>query len=61
MGHTKRFDDFDQEKKYNRLKNNKNKLDKHKKLIYNVVSTKNKDDTVDDYLDYGNYTKIKRR
>jgi len=61
MGHTKRFDDFDQEKKSNKIKNNKNKLDKHKKLIYNVVSSKNKDDTFDEFLEYEKFIKIKRR
>ena len=40
----------------------KNAIDKHKKLIYNIASSKKMDDTEDDF-DYGyaNYIKIKRR
>ena len=61
MGDTRRFDDYDREKKLQKIKSSKNKLDKHRKLIYNVVSSRIPDDTkFDELLEY-NYTKIKRR
>ena len=40
----------------------KNAIDKHKKLIYNIASSKKMDDTEDDFdYEYANYIKIKRR
>ena len=40
----------------------KNAIDKHKKLIYNIASSKKMDDVEDDfYYEYANYIKIKRR
>lgn len=63
MSDTKRFDDYNNEKKVHRInKTKKNRLDKHKKLIYDVVSHKRKEDNeIDEVLDYGSFTKIKRR
>jgi len=63
MGDTKRYDDFNNEKKLYKVKRKiKNKLDKHKNLIYNVLSSKKVDDeNFDEHLDYGSYTKFKRR
>jgi hypothetical protein len=40
----------------------KTAIDKHKKLIYNIASSKKLDDTEDDFdYEYANYIKIKRR
>jgi hypothetical protein len=40
----------------------KTAIDKHKKLIYNIASSKKMDDTEDDFdYEYANYIKIKRR
>ena len=61
MGDTRRFDDYDREKKLHKIKSSKNKLDKHRKLIYNVVSSRKDDAEFDDLLEYDTYTKIKRR
>ena len=39
----------------------KNAIDKHKKLIYNIESSKKMDDVEDDfYYEYANYIKSKR-
>jgi len=61
MSKTKTFESFDKEKKIHRIEKNKNKLDKHRKIIYNYVSSQEQDDTFDEYLDYAFNTKIKRR
>ena len=40
----------------------KTAIDKHKKLIYNIASSKKLDDTEDDFdYEFANYIKIKRR
>ena len=40
----------------------KNAIEKNKKLIYNIASSKKMDDTEDDFdYEYANYIKIKRR
>jgi hypothetical protein len=40
----------------------KTAIDKHKKLIYNIASSKKLDDAEDDFdYEYANYIKIKRR
>lgn len=40
----------------------KSAIDKHKKLIYNIASSKKTDDTEDEFdYEYANYIKIKRR
>lgn len=61
MGNTRRFDDYDREKRLQKIKSSKNKLDKHRKLIYNVVSSRKDDAEFDELLEYDTYTKIKRR
>jgi len=62
MSTKRRFDDLDREVKIHRVKKDKSKLDKHRKIIYNYVSSKETDDTYDDILDYAyNNHKIKRR
>jgi|LakMenEpi03Aug12_release.lakeMendotaPanAssembly.Ray.scaffolds.fasta_scaffold2970444_2 hypothetical protein len=67
MSKTKSYNDsFDNEFKIHKIKKNKSKLDKHKKIIYNIASTKKVDVEVEDdfeeLYDYA-YTngKIKRR
>jgi hypothetical protein len=63
MSNFKKNDLYDREKKLHRVeKKNKNNLDKHKKIIYNVVPALKDEDTIDEYLDYV-YTKqnFKRR
>lgn len=61
MSIKKRNVDFDHEKKIRGFKK-KNIIDKHKKLIYNIATSKKSEDEADD-LDYGYETiiKIKRR
>ncbi len=62
MSKTKTFDSFDREKRIHRVEKGKNKIDKHRKIIYNYASSKNtEDDAFDDYLDYAFNNKIKRR
>lgn len=65
MSNKKRNADFDREKKIHRVKTNKNIIDKHKNLIYNIASSKsnNEDDSDLDYeLDYAFVdNKLKRR
>jgi hypothetical protein len=62
MAIKKRNVDFDTEKKVKSIRQ-KNVLDKHRKLIYNIASTKSVQDDEDDTLDYVYVTdtKIKRR
>lgn len=62
MSIKKRNVDFDTEKKVKTIRQ-KNVLDKHRKLIYNIASTKSVQDDEDDTLDYvyATETKIKRR
>jgi hypothetical protein len=54
--------DLDREKKIKNVRQ-KNVLDKHRKLIYNIASSKNIISEDDDELDYvyASDTKIKRR
>ena len=61
MSIKKRNLDFDREKKIRGIKK-KNAIDKHKNLIYNIVSSKKIEDeeTELDY-DYATVMKIKRR
>ncbi len=62
MSKTKTYDAHDKEKRIHRVEKNKNKLDKHRKIIYNYASSKiTEDDALDDYLDYAYTNKIKRR
>ena len=63
MSDTRRFDDYNNEKKLHRIsKQKRTRLDKHKKLIYDVVTSRKKDDDeLDDIFEYGNFSKIKRR
>lgn len=62
MSKTKNFDSIDREKRIHRIEKSKNKLDKHRKIIYNYASSKsNEDDAFDEYLDYAFNNKIKRR
>jgi hypothetical protein len=60
MSKTKTFDSYDKEKRIHRVEKSKNKLDKHRKIIYNYASSK-EDDAFDEYLDYAFNNKIKRR
>ena len=62
MSKTKTFNTHDNEKKIHRVKKIKNKLDKHRKIIYNYASSRvTEDDTLDGYLEYVYTDKIKRR
>ncbi|NBO99960.1 MAG: hypothetical protein EBU90_07495 [Proteobacteria bacterium] len=65
MSKTKNYDNsVDKDFKIHKIKKNKSKLDKHKKIIYNMVSVKNTDldDDFDELYGYA-YTngKIKQR
>jgi hypothetical protein len=52
MGNFKKSDLYDREKKLHKVEKAKNKLDKHRKIIYNVVPALKDEDTIDEYLDY---------
>ena len=61
MNTNQKFDDFDKDEKIRRVKKVKSKLDKHRKFIYNYVSSKQDEDAYDEILDYAYNQKIKRR
>ena len=61
MNTKQKFEDFDTEEKIHRVKKIKSKLDKHRKFIYNYVSSKQDEDAYDEILDYVYNQKIKRR
>jgi hypothetical protein len=63
MSTKRRNDSFDREKKIHKVKTNKNFIDKHKKVIYNVASSKSisEDDELDYKLDYAYVGKHKQR
>ena len=53
---------YDKEKKLRRVEKGTSKIDKHRKIIYNVASLQKDDDVFDEYLDYAYVNqKIKRR
>jgi hypothetical protein len=56
-----RYDEYDSDDKVHRVKKVKSKLDKHRKFIYNYVSSKQDEDAYDEILDYAYNQKIKRR
>lgn len=51
MSTKRRNDSFDREKRIHKVGSNKNFIDKHKKAIYNIASSKSRVE-VDDGLDY---------
>jgi hypothetical protein len=63
MSTKRKNDNFDREKKIHKVKNNKNFVDKHKKVIYNIASSKSnsEDDKLDYELDYAYVGKNKQR
>lgn len=61
MNTNQKFEDSDKEDKVRRVKKVKSKLDKHRKFIYNYVSSKEDEDAYDEILDYAYNQKIKRR
>lgn len=48
----KKNDYNDREKKMRRVEKGTRKIDKHRKIIYNVASFNKDDDAFDEYLDY---------
>jgi hypothetical protein len=48
----KKNDYNDREKKMRRVEKGTQKIDKHRKIIYNVASFNKDDDAFDEYLDY---------
>ena len=53
---------YEREKKLRRVEKGTSKIDKHRKIIYNVASLQKDDDVFDEYLDYAyENQKIKRR
>lgn len=48
----KKNDYYDREKKMRRVEKGTQKIDKHRKIIYNVASFNKDDDAFDEYLDY---------
>ena len=64
MSTKRKNDSLDREKKIRKVKNNKNLIDKHRNLIYNIVSSKRigEDEEPLDYeLDYAYVGKNKQR
>jgi hypothetical protein len=63
MSSKRRNTSFDREKKIHKVKSDKNFVDKHKKVIYNIASSKSnsEDDELDYELDYAYVGKIKQR
>ena len=63
MDKSKRTDFQEREKKIHRVEKTKSKIDKHRKVIYNIASFKDsEDDAFDEVLDYAYANqKIKRR
>jgi len=63
MSNKRRNDSLDREKKIHKVKSAKNFVDKHKKVIYNIASSKSKvaDDDLDYDLDYAYVGKTKQR
>lgn len=63
MSIKKRNGDFDREKKIHKVKSNKSFTDKHKKVIYNIASSKSnsEDDEFDYDLNYAYVGKNKQR
>ena len=52
MNKTNKGDWYDREKKIRRVEKGTSKIDKHRKIIYNVASLKKDDDVFDEFLDY---------
>ena len=52
MDKFKKNDYNDREKKMRRVEKGTQKIDKHRKIIYNVASLNKDDDAFDEYLDY---------
>jgi hypothetical protein len=53
---------YEREKKLRRVEKGTSKIDKHRKIIYNVASLQKDDDVFDEYLDYAYANqKIKKR
>jgi len=52
MNKTKKSDWYDREKKIRRVEKGTSKIDKHRKIIYNVASLQKDDDVFDELLDY---------
>jgi len=53
---------YEREKKLRRVEKGTSKIDKHRKIIYNVASLQKDDDVFDELLDYAYANqKIKRR
>ena len=52
MDKFKKNDYYDREKKLCRVEKGTQKIDKHRKIIYNVASFNKDDDAFDEYLDY---------
>ena len=52
MDKFKKNDYYDREKKMRRVEKGTQKIDKHRKIIYNVASLQKDDDVFDELLDY---------
>lgn len=54
MSFKRKHDGLDREKKIHKVKTNKNIIDKHKNVLYNIASSKriSEDDELDDEFDY---------
>jgi hypothetical protein len=61
MDKSRRNDWYDREKKIRRVEKGTSKIDKHRKIIYNVAPSTKDDDVFDEYLDYAYVNQKQKR
>jgi hypothetical protein len=61
MDKSRRNDWYDREKKIRRVDKGNSKIDKHRKIIYNVAPSTKDDDVFDEYLDYAYVNQKQKR
>jgi hypothetical protein len=61
MDKNRRNDWYDREKKIRRIEKGTSKIDKHRKIIYNVAPSTKDDDVFDEYLDYAYVNQKQKR
>jgi hypothetical protein len=61
MDKNRRNDWYDREKKIRRVEKGTSKIDKHRKIIYNVAPSTKDDDVFDEYLDYAYVNQKQKR
>jgi hypothetical protein len=61
MDKNRRNDWYDREKKIRRVEKGTSRIDKHRKIIYNVAPSTKDDDVFDEYLDYAYVNQKQKR